>query len=111
VPNKFGLTRYWFEFELPPYPPHDGIRLDGDEWWKPIRRLTYGVGVTGWDQRDCLGMISRHLLDGDDPPPLKTAVVDVDVRRLEQEHVVRNMGDCAVRGIWYPALRLDPRRA
>ena len=111
MPNRSGLTRFWFEFELPPYPLEPGIHLDGPEWWKPIRRLTYGVGVTGWDRNDCLHMISRHLLDDDDLPPIRQEIVDVDIRTLDQLHVVPNMGVCSWRGIWYPRLNLDPARA
>ena len=109
MPNRLGLTRYWFEFELPPYPalaPGESIRLDGDEWWKPIRRLTYGVGATGYDQDDCLRMIERHLLEGERLPPMRRVIPDVDIRTLDQDHVARNMGTCAWRGIWWPALWL-----
>ena len=114
MPNRFGLTRFWFEFELPPYPrpdPAHRIVLDGPEWWKPIRRLTDGVGATGWDGADCLRMIQRHLLEGQELPPVKKAIPDLDVRTLDENHVRRNMGVCVWRGIWWPPLWLDPARA
>ena len=114
MPNRFGLTRFWFEFDLPPSPPPrvgDGVSVDGADWWQPIRRLTYGIGATGWDREDCLRMVQWHLLDGEELPPLKRVIEDVDVRTLDQSHVARNMGVCVWRGIWWPPLWLDPARA
>jgi hypothetical protein len=35
------------------------------------------------------------------PSPL-AVIEDVDVRELDQGHVVPNMGDPTVRGVWYP---------
>jgi hypothetical protein len=41
-------------------------------------------------------------LDGE----LVRIIVDVDVRDLDQGHVIPNMGPPNLRGVWYPMLNL-----
>jgi hypothetical protein len=65
-----------------------------------------GIGVTAYSVDD-----AKHLIDdaarrwGWDYEVLKI-VEDVDVRDLDQGHVVPNMGPPNLRGIWYPNLNL-----
>jgi hypothetical protein len=81
-----GLRRYWIEFpkrvELPP-----GFRP--------------GCGVTAFDLVDAFEILRGAFRKGAVPAPTQV-VEDVDIRTLDQEHVVPNMGDVTRRGIWFP---------
>ena len=46
--------------------------------------------------------VGRTALDG----RLVQIIVDVDVRSLDQGHVIPNMGPPNLRGVWYPMLNL-----
>jgi hypothetical protein len=61
-----------------------------------------GVGVTGYDEADCLGLIEEHL-DGEPVPPVSSRVRNVDIESLE---LPARVGVPAWRGIWYPALNI-----
>jgi hypothetical protein len=37
---------------------------------------------------------------------LTTVVPDVDIRTLDQAHVIPNMGPVVFRGVWFPRLNL-----
>jgi hypothetical protein len=65
----------------------------------------------------CVGVTARTLNDAHEllafartVTGAEYAVVDVqenvDVRTLDQEHVVPNMGPASNRGVWFPALGL-----
>jgi hypothetical protein len=80
-PLKSGLLhRYWF-------PATFGI----------------GVGVTAYELDEARTLAERtlHLLPTG--ASLGEAIVDVDVARLDQRHVIPNMGPCNFHGVWYPA--------
>ena len=48
-------------------------------------------------------MLLSTAMFGDAAVPVPSRVIDdVDVRDLDQRHVVPNMGDPAVRGVWFP---------
>ena len=72
------MTRYWFK-----------------------TRLRLGIGVTPHTLEDARRMISERLTIGDFGEIIEI-VTDVDVRSLDQGHVIPNMGPCSNRGIWYP---------
>jgi hypothetical protein len=82
------LHRFWFRFEgdasdLPP-----GSAL--------------GCGVTAVDRRDAEEVVRAEVFDGAALPAVREVIADVDVRELDQGHVVPNMGDPSVRGVWFP---------
>lgn len=83
------LHRYWF-------------RWDGE----PPRELSpaavLGYGVTGFDRRDAEKLLSATLLSGAPLPAGADVIENVDVRELDEGHVLPNMGDPSVRGVWYP---------
>ena len=63
-----------------------------------------GIGVTAYSVEDAISLI-------DEEPTLAvehiTSVIeDVDIRDLDQDHVIPNMGPVDFRGIWYPNLYL-----
>jgi hypothetical protein len=67
----------------------------------------FGVGVTADSEADARRLAeeaaARHLPPG---AQLLSAVSDVDVRTLDPEHVLPNIGPVVVRGVWYPRLNL-----
>lgn len=98
--DRPDLVRYWFEFELLGQEPESshGVTLDGGTL--AYRLLGRGVGVTGYDQADCLALVQRFL--GDDPlPPVVRSIQDVNVSDLGLDP--RFLGVAAWRGVWYPA--------
>jgi hypothetical protein len=74
------LTRFWF------------IAADGD-------RLP-GIGVTAFSLDDAERLIDDEItLRG---ITLLSVIKDVDIRSLDQDHIVPNIGPVNFRGIWYP---------
>jgi hypothetical protein len=79
------LTRYWFSFD----------RLSGPN------RLRLGCGVTAVNYEDALALLSQRL----SKPSLETIVQcteNIDVSTLDPRHILPNIGDVTVRGIWFP---------
>jgi hypothetical protein len=98
-----GLVRYWFEFDLaehqPPLLDSGQVRLDGGD--SAYRLLGRGVGVTGYDEEDCLRQLAAAL--GDALPPTAS---------VERNPVVNGAfavatGNPAWRGVWFPPLNLS----
>ncbi len=83
------LTRFWIEFDFEDMNPPDPL-------------LTWGCGVTGAELSDCLDLIQERLLEGRALPPIRRVTEDVDVRQLDQRHVIPNMGPPIWRGVWFP---------
>ena len=99
------LVRCWVEFDLEsdaPEPPDLGIAIDGDAG--RYRILNRGIGVTGYDEADCLGLI-RDLRDGEDLPPIIRLERDVNVDALG---IADEVGVPVWRGVWFPRLNLEP---
>ncbi len=83
------LTRFRFEFEL-------------DDDVSSSLGISMRCGVTALDKADGLALVAGKLFSGDRPPPVLRCIEDVDVRTLDQNHVLPNMKSPAERGIWYP---------
>lgn len=71
-------------------------------WFKTREHL--GFGVTAYSIDDV-----RYLLDGaadylGSEYEVLDVIEDVDIRDLDQNHVVPNMGPPSFRGVWYPKL-------
>ena len=98
------MVRLWIEFDIPPPAPQPegpGVTLDGGDSFAPTAALRQGVGVTGYDLRDCLGFVQRQMLEGAALPPVTRVVENVDVSALA---VSDRVGVPAMRGIWFPRL-------
>ena len=71
-------------------------------WFESSRNL--GVGITAYSLSDAKiildSAIKRHRLDID---VIKT-IEGVDIRNLDQGHVVPNMNPPNFRGVWFPML-------
>lgn len=73
------LRRYWFE-----------------------TREHIGIGVTAFSVDDARNLIDDASLAWD--YEVLEVVENVDIRDLDQGHVVPNMGPVNFRGVWYPNL-------
>lgn len=62
--------------------------------------LRLGMGITGVDRGDAESLLAASTLLAGQPLPVIREVVDV--RDLDQSHVVPNMGDPSIRGVWFP---------
>lgn len=61
-----------------------------------------GCGVTAFDVDDAKRLVELVALQGDPLPAIAEILEDVDVRTLDAGHVLPNMGDPSVRGVWFP---------
>jgi hypothetical protein len=79
------LHRFWIRFE--DAPPSLGL----------------GMGVTALDRADAESLLATStFLAGRQLPTIREVVQDVDVRDLDPGHVLPNMGDPTIRGVWFP---------
>lgn len=84
---SFDLFRYWVTFESPPrYSP-----------------LGIGCGITAFDVSDAMALMHRCFPETE-KLTVKSIRENIPVSDLDQFHVVPNMGNVAVRGIWFPQL-------
>lgn len=80
-----SLKRYWFEFE--------GLSVPNV--------LNLGCGVTAHDIDDEKALI-QEMVDHMPSNRVTTILENVDVSTLEANHVLPNIGNVMVRGIWFP---------
>ena len=70
-------------------------------FWFPLP-IGFGVGVTAASEAEARELAevvrARYFPDA----ALEAVVADVDIRSLDQAHVVPNMGLVVHRGVWYP---------
>ena len=81
MPRDLLLRRFWF-----PIPGH------------------LGIGVTAASRADAEVLAADAAAQIGWPFVVAGVIEDVDVRDLDQNHVVPNMGVVSWRGIWYPRL-------
>jgi len=86
--KKIMLTRFWIEFDT----DRDKIPLG----------LGYGCGVTAYDFSDALKIIQTKIFNGQNLPDIRAKKENIDIRTLDQNHVVPNMYSPNKRGIWFP---------
>ncbi|WP_069164091.1 hypothetical protein [Nocardia altamirensis] len=86
------VRRFWIEFDL----------ANGSFSW-PL--LPPGVGVTGFDERDCLSMVADLLPYDTELPPVRRITVDIS---LAEKLPVNppTLGVPVWRGVWYPPSNL-----
>ncbi|MFD6162342.1 hypothetical protein ACFWF7_39235 [Nocardia sp. NPDC060256] len=90
------MRRFWIEFD-----PQESFDA----------RFWQGVGVTGFDVRDCLSMVADLFPDGLLPPVHR---ITVDISLAEPLPVNPHyLGVPVWRGVWYPPVNLKtgPTRA
>jgi hypothetical protein len=81
------LTRYWITFV-----PSDEMRAHS---------LGLGAGVTALDHADALSLL-KAAFGRESLPTIQSISPDVSFDDLERDHVQKNLGNMAVRGVWYP---------
>jgi len=77
-----------------------GLRFD-DPRPEPYK-LRLGCGVTAFDLDDAVALLEQQVFGGPLPFPISQTTEDVDVRTLDQGHVIPNMRPPDRRGVWYP---------
>jgi hypothetical protein len=77
-----ALTRYWFKFAV------TGHEL--------------GCGVTAHDHDDAVALLRDTVFAGEALPKVEEVIEDVDIRSLDQKHVIPNMEPPIWRGVWFP---------
>ena len=80
------LTSFWFIFERA----------------SEQSVLDMGAGVTAYDLADAKKLLEAQVFPLFGERPVESIITDVDIRTLEDKHVRPNMGNPAVRGVWYP---------
>jgi hypothetical protein len=83
------LKRYWFEFDIKsvigyPHP------------------IGYGCGITAYDLEDALEIMNKIIFKNSPRPDFKRVVENIDIRTLDQGHVIPNMSPPIYRGVWFP---------
>ncbi len=82
---------YWFEFEIEQafdFPPGIGI----------------GCGVTAINYEDALMLLNQKVFIHGKMPPIKKFIESIEIKTLDQGHVIPNMKSPNSRGIWFPQL-------
>jgi hypothetical protein len=83
------MQRFWFELDLSieiPHPP--GTLL--------------GCGITADNLADALDILRNNVFSGFETPKIKNVKEDIEMRSLDQGHVIPNMGVVTRRGVWFP---------
>lgn len=63
---------------------------------RPERR--HGAGITAWSEADAIELCKAAM----PTYPVLSIKIISDMQELDQNHVVPNMGNWFVRGVWYP---------
>jgi hypothetical protein len=73
-------------------------------WFALPRGL--GVGVTARSRAEAEGLAREACLQSGRSFEAAEVIEDVDVRDLDQNHVVPNMGPPNLGGVWFPRLNI-----
>jgi hypothetical protein len=84
------LIRYWFRFKT------NGVD-------KMPFGVVVGCGVTAFNYADAISVVQEKVFKGEKIPEREEEIENIDVRTLDQNHVVVNMKDPTLRGVWFPA--------
>ena len=71
-------------------------------WFKT--KLHFGFGVTAYSVDDARRLVDDAARRLNWDYEVLEIVEDVDVRNLDQGHVIPNMGPANFRGVWFPNL-------
>lgn len=84
--SEVGLTRFWINFVA-----GDGPGLSG-------------CGVTAYNELDAKSLLEEELFPVLGVREIAGIIPDVDIRTLDQGHVIPNMAPPNFRGVWFPKL-------
>lgn len=85
------MIRYWFEFDITLADIHNipsGILI--------------GCGITAYNFDDATKLLKEVVFKEHVMPGIKRMIADVDIRTLDQGHVIPNMTSPVARGVWFP---------
>lgn len=85
--------------------PLDGNSLLHRYWFKTKQHP--GFGVTAYSIEDARRLVDDAARRIGSNCEVVEIVEDIDVRELDQEHVIPNMGPPNLRGVWFPFLNLS----
>jgi hypothetical protein len=66
----------------------------------------HGFGVTAYSVEDAKRFVEEAAKSLEISAEIMEIVEDVDIRNLDENHVVPNMGPPNFRGVWFPNLML-----
>ncbi len=75
-----------------------------ERFWADTKRkaqpspLNLGIGVTAYSEADARTLIAEHFGDAE----VERIRIVSDLSSLDQKHVLPNMGDHMLRGVWFP---------
>jgi hypothetical protein len=78
------LRRYWFSFAG----AVDPFRL--------------GCGLSAYDREDAFRLLRERVFKTEPIPVPSNVVEDIDVSGLDPDHVLPNIGNVTIRGVWFP---------
>lgn len=79
-------TRYWIEFSDPPLGNAIGL----------------GCGISALDEAQTRHILEHQVFSKLGQLQIKSIQIDVDIRTLNPNKVIPNMGDVTVIGVWFP---------
>ncbi|TWF32857.1 hypothetical protein FHW36_113112 [Chitinophaga polysaccharea] len=81
--------RFWFEFEI-------------DTAFNYPAGIGFGCGVTALSYEDAVEILDEKVFTTIKRPPFKKIIENMDIRMLDNGHVIPNMESPVYRGIWFP---------
>ena len=73
-------------------------------WFQTKKGL--GFGVTAYSLADARHLLATIVHDRYRESDVLIIIEDIDIRILDQRHIIPNMGPPNLRGVWYPLLSL-----
>lgn len=86
---KTIYKRFWFEFDI-----DNAFNFPGG--------IGIGCGITALDYDDAIKIMDNKIFSKIQRPVIKKVIEDIDIRTLDQGHVIPNMHPPSNRGVWYP---------
>ena len=83
------MRRFWFEFNI-------------DSLKDIPTGIKMGCGITAFDYNDAITILEEKVFSRSTKPNFKKVVEDIDIRLLDQGHVIPNMKSPTDRGVWFP---------
>ena len=83
------MIRYWFQFDV------------ASSFGFPAG-IAIGCGVTAYDYEDAIKLLDEKVFNGIKRPNFSKVIENVDIRSLDQGHVIPNMKAPVFRGVWFP---------
>lgn len=81
------LIRFWFEFKRS-NKDHNAV-------------IVYGCGVTAYNKEDAITIMQEKVFKNK-MPTIEKVIENVNIFELDEGHVIPNIGNIFVRGIWFP---------